>query len=403
MIRPQPARWFEAIVARDDAFLTLEALAAAGCVEIEWHAAAAAETPQDTAAALKAYAQLARRYGRYWPPPAPRFAHGQHAPSVTLAAAVAALDRWAVEAEAPVAELQRTQAYDRELLLAQTGLRELADSDIDFSQLARANQGIAAALFALPLEAAVDVPPDVLSRWATVTDEQLLLAVGPAASIEQLARAVADANGRQARFPDWLQPTASANLELVAQRREELRIRIDELRARIDALTQRHAVGAALGNVQRASWCLEHGGAIALGEPDRGDVFARITGWTVDAQRLIDAVEASGARAIVSFPPAPRNARVPLTLANPWWVRPFEMFPRLVGMPAATGTDPSMLLAFTAPLMFGYMFGDVGQGAVLIVIGWLLRNRLPVLRLLIPGGIAAIGFGCCRWNIRCRY
>ena len=37
MLRPQPTRWFEIIAARSDAFLTLESLAAAGCVEVEWH------------------------------------------------------------------------------------------------------------------------------------------------------------------------------------------------------------------------------------------------------------------------------------------------------------------------------------------------------------------------------
>ena len=32
MIRPRPARWFEALVARDDATLALEALASTGAI-----------------------------------------------------------------------------------------------------------------------------------------------------------------------------------------------------------------------------------------------------------------------------------------------------------------------------------------------------------------------------------
>jgi V/A-type H+-transporting ATPase subunit I len=88
-------------------------------------------------------------------------------------------------------------------------------------------------------------------------------------------------------------------------------------------------------------------------------------------------------------------------LRNPWWARPFELFTKLVGMPAATGTDPSVLLAFVVPLMFGYMFGDVGQGLVLIAVGYALRNRLPVLRLLIPGGVAATAFGFVFGSVFC--
>jgi V/A-type H+-transporting ATPase subunit I len=113
----------------------------------------------------------------------------------------------------------------------------------------------------------------------------------------------------------------------------------------------------------------------------------------VDPGGIVRAIESSNARALVAFPVAPRGMHPPFVLRNPWWAQPFEVFTRLVGMPGASGADPSMLLAFTVPLMFGYMFGDVGQGLVLAAIGWLLRRRLPVLRLLVPCGLAAAAFG----------
>jgi V/A-type H+/Na+-transporting ATPase subunit I len=46
-----------------------------------------------------------------------------------------------------------------------------------------------------------------------------------------------------------------------------------------------------------------------------------------------------------------------------------------------------------APLMFGFMFGDVVQGLIVAVAGFLLRNRMPTLRLLVPGGLMAVAFG----------
>jgi V/A-type H+-transporting ATPase subunit I len=52
-----------------------------------------------------------------------------------------------------------------------------------------------------------------------------------------------------------------------------------------------------------------------------------------------------------------------------------------------------VILALMVPLMFGFMFGDVGQGAVLLLAGILLRGRFRPLVLLIPGGIAAMVFG----------
>ena len=43
--------------------------------------------------------------------------------------------------------------------------------------------------------------------------------------------------------------------------------------------------------------------------------------------------------------------------------------------------------------MFGFMFGDVAQGLVIALAGWMLRTRLSALRLLVPGGLVAVVFG----------
>jgi V/A-type H+-transporting ATPase subunit I len=43
--------------------------------------------------------------------------------------------------------------------------------------------------------------------------------------------------------------------------------------------------------------------------------------------------------------------------------------------------------------MFGYMFGDLGQGLVIAGAGLGLRKRWPLARLFVAGGLAAAGFG----------
>ncbi len=58
-------------------------------------------------------------------------------------------------------------------------------------------------------------------------------------------------------------------------------------------------------------------------------------------------------------------------------------------MPSGTEADPSVLLALAVPLMFGYMFGDVGQGLVIAAAGFALRRRWPLARLFIAGGLSA--------------
>jgi V/A-type H+-transporting ATPase subunit I len=65
----------------------------------------------------------------------------------------------------------------------------------------------------------------------------------------------------------------------------------------------------------------------------------------------------------------------------------------MMGVPAANDADPSLLVAILAPLMFGFMFGDVAQGAIVAFAGLTLSRRVPALRLLLPGGLMAILFG----------
>ena len=70
-----------------------------------------------------------------------------------------------------------------------------------------------------------------------------------------------------------------------------------------------------------------------------------------DREQVVQALEASDARALATFPRPPRGVRAPLVLRNPWWAQPFEVFTRLVGMPSASGADPSVLLALAVPLI----------------------------------------------------
>jgi V/A-type H+-transporting ATPase subunit I len=45
------------------------------------------------------------------------------------------------------------------------------------------------------------------------------------------------------------------------------------------------------------------------------------------------------------------------------------------------------------PLLFGYMFGDLGQGLVLVLVGLRLMRRFEMARLLVACGLSAMVFG----------
>jgi V/A-type H+-transporting ATPase subunit I len=388
VIRPQAARWFEILVARDDAFIALEALAATGAVEIEWHRS----TPAQDAAAqanrlLRDYGVLARRYRAYWPAPRLR-ATTRVAPADALAGAVGAIGAWSAEADPVIARLQDAETEIAQLDTVARVMTQLRGAPIDFSAIGQPGGRLLACVFVYPKGARLSLPSSVLLHPLDLGEETYLLAVGAPETIEPLTQEVAAANGRRVRVPEWLRPSAEENLALIAERRVARAQDAAGARAELDALHARHDLATGLGDVVRAAWCFENVGAI-----EGGEVFSRIAGWTSDAPSVGAAIEGADARALASFPKPPRGVRPPLLLRNPWWARPYEVFSRLFGMPGEHAADPSALLAFAVPLLFGYMFGDVGQGLVLAAAGFWLRKRMPVLRLLIPAGLAAAVFG----------
>jgi len=388
MIRPQAARWFEAVVARDDAFLLLEALAASGCAEIEIRAPSAPGEALRANFALKEYSDLARRYRTYWPAPRLREAAQSKGPAQTFESALATLRAWSAQAEPEIARLQQGEAEEGELVVVARALSALQAGGVDVSRLAAARAPLRSRVLVYPEGAEPAIPEGVLVHLFTHGAEPHAVVLGAAAAVEQLEREVAALHGRAVALPDGLAPDVRESLAAVQARRESLERENAQRREAIAALGTKHGMAFALGDVARASWCFAHVGAI-----EAGGALARITGWTDDVPRLSSIVEACGARALVSFPPPPKGARAPLLLRNPWWVRPFEWFARLFGMPDREGVDPSAVLAVAAPLLFGYMFGDVGQGAVLLAAGLALRRKHAPFALLIPGGIAAMAFG----------
>ena len=64
------------------------------------------------------------------------------------------------------------------------------------------------------------------------------------------------------------------------------------------------------------------------------------------------------------------ESKVPPTkLKNPKFAKPFEMYVKMYGLPKYGEFDPTIFVAITYSLLFGAMFGDLGQGLCIFAIG----------------------------------
>ncbi len=88
------------------------------------------------------------------------------------------------------------------------------------------------------------------------------------------------------------------------------------------------------------------------------------------------------------------DIQAPTKLKNIKIFRPFETLIKMYGVPNSKEIDPTGLVAITAFIMFGFMFGDVGHGLVIFILGLILAKRKASLGpVLAIGGISSIIFG----------
>ena len=160
----------------------------------------------------------------------------------------------------------------------------------------------------------------------------------------------------------------------------------------IDALERHGARELLAGEVElarRRASAVEHGD------------FGLLVGWApaVSLEHLSGRLEAVGA-SLVELP-APRGVDPPTLLAPAPAVEPFRPLVSTYGAVPYADVDPTPFAAITYCLMFGMMFGDVGDGALIVLAAlWLRRTRHPRLQgltrmwpMVATAGAMAIVFG----------
>ena len=391
-LRPAAAQWCELLTSREELGAALDCLASTGSVQLQAHSRADSRLAlPDLAATLAEYETLARRYAHFWPR-AKRCTPGpEHSLLEAPREALEQIRGWAASADPLIAELELLAQSSQDLALLASLLERAGGSLPPLQRIVAAGPLFAGRVYLVPEGSAPQVmPPDVIVQRVPHDGATFLVAVGPAEEIESLDRELAARKARAIELPPDLPADPQALAPFLEERQREVAGREAAARRELDALGERSGVAAALGQLSLAAWLIAN-----VPELPATEHFAWITGWCSDADdsRLRAALDARDLHYLLRITPAPAEMTPPSVLRNPGWARPFEVFGRLMGVPGTREADPSIVLAVVAPLMFGYMFGDVVQGLVLAVAGFALRRRLPALRLLVPGGLVAVAFG----------
>ena len=124
-----------------------------------------------------------------------------------------------------------------------------------------------------------------------------------------------------------------------------------------------------------------------------------LMGWMTSEDALAFIQETDGDPNIVAILEDDNNhaggVAPPTKIHNLGIFRPFEMFVKMYGVPNYHEFDPTWFVALTYSLLFGVMFGDVGQGAFLALGGYFLYKKkgMDLGGIVALAGVSSAFFG----------
>ncbi len=311
--------------------------------------------------------------------------------------------RWA-EASRFEEGFRRIDEQDRFVREQQASLENFSNLKIDLGALRTKTRFLDFYVGVVPrenvsrLQGAVTLADHLLFTYLERAQSVHVIIVGPRGEKEnQLASVLSSASFQPIPIPAGLEDASPAH-------------KYDELTAERERLhTERSALSAEV-----ADWELEHRAflrsarqALLMAAPfvnldpsiRSAGSLAVVCGWV--PARAVAALEAR-LRASLALPfelesrdPQPaERALVPTVPTSNRLLAPFAMLVKQYGIPQYGEVDPTPLFAVTFLLMFGSMFGDIGQGAVIAGVAWAFRDKLGrFYRFGIMAGLSSMLFG----------
>ncbi len=275
--------------------------------------------------------------------------------------------------------------------------------DVDLGWLARPKRFLHTQIGTVPesslarLRDALELSGFLIEVFDSHEGRVYAVAVGPVGKDREIHGAL-DAAGWQ---DITLEPELLSHPE---KARESIEHVMEQLRQQDLSCDSRHHT--KIGDVSQKLQVLRQG--MALAEPyvrisaetlrARGGL-AVITGWITerDVERMRQALNAKlEDRYVLQLRPpyVSELDSVPSAMRYPDWLGPFADLVRNYGIPRYGEFDPTWLFAISFALMFGMMFGDIGQGFVIGIIGLSLRGKARRFRsLFVAAGGSAMAFG----------
>jgi V/A-type H+/Na+-transporting ATPase subunit I len=285
-------------------------------------------------------------------------------------------------------------------------LEPIADVNVEVSRLRNSTHlhsilGVIPAANVSRLETSLSRVPHVLFTLREDSQKPVVWLLGPRGNSDIIDRAAKSAYLDPLTLPEEFEGTPAEITVSIRKAIEASKRKISELSSRLANLAEAHRkkLHELLWDVHVSRMMAD--AIVRFGQLRHTYV---VVGWvpTADLQLLIQRLKQASPEILIETIPTERSghhSNVPVALTTNKWLRPFQMLVTTYGRPSYGELDPTWIMAITFPLLFGAMFGDLGQGLVLLVLGLLMHNRIFMagmqsLGLLIAYcGVSAAFFG----------
>lgn len=311
-----------------------------------------------------------------------------------------------IESELPKIEeeigslVERRNSFEsslRECVQKLADLEAFAKVPVDLSLL-RGYDGFE--VFAGTIPEDVELPVDSEKYFTAEVPGNLLIAVVPKESAQEAERFLVDAGFMAVAIPEE-DGTAESNIEKYTQEITRLESEIGKMSEQISAQKEKHA-GFLVACEELLTADVERAEApLRFATTDEAFVAE---GWVpsdVVESLTNDLRAATGGKVFVTEEEIDyEEDTVPIEYDSPDWAKPTEALMDIYSRPQYTEFDPTLLVAIVFPIFFGFILGDIGYGAVLLIMSYWLRKMVKdsvagnqLLDVLRNASISSIIFG----------
>ncbi len=273
-------------------------------------------------------------------------------------------------------------------------LEPIANLDLDLSALHNTRYtmsmlGIILTDNLARLKTSLSRTPFVLLPLRQDGNKQVVWLTGARRDADILQRAARSAYLNPLNIPEDLNGSASKIVASLQAEKAEVQRRINALQTAKGDLRDSYAE-----QLHILLWRVRAGQMLARAISQYGKLRHTyvIVGWVPSLllDELITQLKQTSRQIMIESTPYKRSGsepNVPVSLNNPGIAGAFQPLVTTYAQPSYKEIDPTLLMTLTFPFLFGVMFGDVGHGLLLFLLGMLLSSR----RVNALQGMAGLG------------